>query len=125
MSSMHQCVIAALVLAAGCGGKARGPEAYRNDTQSLLEARSAQLQSCYDAALATDATLAGKVRVSFVVAKKTGAVKDAKVDPATAAPAPLNACVLKVLEGLVLDPADRNEGRATFEYEFRAPPAST
>jgi hypothetical protein len=33
--------------------------------------------------------------------------------------------VLKAVEGLKLDPPDRNEGRATFVYEFKPAPAAT
>jgi hypothetical protein len=118
-------VVTVLALAIGCGGKARGPDTYRADTQSLLSLRSAQLKTCYDAALASDATLAGTVRVNFVVAKKTGMLTKATIDPASTAPEPLGRCVLQALDGLKLDPPDRNEGRATFEYAFQAQAAST
>src|SRR5262249_27071268 len=43
---------------AACGGTARGLEAYRTDTANLLETRNAQLQSCYDDALKSDAKAA-------------------------------------------------------------------
>lgn len=109
---------------AACGGKARKPDVYRADTRQLLDMRNAQLKSCYDSALASDPTMAGTVKVQFVVAKKTGTVTDAKVDPASTAPAPLGECVIQALQGLKLEPPDRNEGRATFEYAFQ-PPAQT
>jgi hypothetical protein len=118
----------ALVLiatAAACGGKARGLDAYRTDTQNLLGTRSAQLESCYSDALNTDATLAGTVTVRFVVEKKTGQIKDATIDPATTAPDVLGQCVLRALDGLALAPADRNEGRAMFTYEFAPSAASS
>lgn len=115
---------AVVALTAACGGKARGTDTYRADTENMLGMRMGQLQSCYDEALAQDPTLAGTVKVQFVVAKKTGVVTGAKVDPASTAPESLNSCVLHALEGLKLDPPDRNDGRATFEYAFEPRPAS-
>jgi hypothetical protein len=107
---------------AGCGGTARNAETYRADTRQLLDVRSSQLRTCYDEALANDATLAGTVKVHFVVAKKTGAISNVTLDPQSSAPEPVGRCVVQALEGLKLDPADRNEGRATFEYTFQPPP---
>jgi hypothetical protein len=116
--------VVALAAFAGCGGKARSPETYRADTQQLLDVRTSQLRGCYDQALAKDATLAGTVKVHFVIAKKTGVITDMKLDPASTAPEPVGRCVLQALEGLTLAPADRREGRATFEYSFQPPAAS-
>lgn len=118
----------AIVLAgaAACSGTARGLEAYRADTNTLLETRSAQLKTCYDDALKTNDKLAGTVAVEFVVEKKTGAIVRPAVDPGrTTAPAILGQCVVKAVDGLVLAPPDRNEGRATFVYEFKPMPAPT
>ncbi|HEX3477734.1 MAG TPA: AgmX/PglI C-terminal domain-containing protein [Kofleriaceae bacterium] len=109
--------------AAACGGTARGLEAYRDDTSKLLETRTAQLQSCYGDALKTDAKLSGTVTVQFVVEKKTGAVSQPSVDQSkSTAPPVLGDCVVKAIDGLTLAPADRNEGRATFVYEFKPNP---
>jgi hypothetical protein len=109
-----------LVSAAACAGTARAPEAYRTDTNNLLETRSAQLRSCYEDALKTDAKLAGTVTVQFIVEKQTGAIANAAVEQdKTTAPPILGQCVVKAVDGLVLAPADRNEGRATFVYEFK------
>jgi predicted membrane-bound mannosyltransferase len=120
----HFVFVILLASAAACGGTSRGLEAYRADANKLLETRSAELARCYNAALKTDATLAGTVTVQFVVEKQTGAIKDVKVDPAkTTAPEVLDNCVLNTIAGLVLAPPDRNEGRATFVYEFGPPPA--
>lgn len=77
------------------------------------------LQSCYEDALKSDAKLAGTIKVEFVIEKKTGAIKKPQTVPATVATTPLGTCVLHALEGLKLEPADRNEGRATFEYAFQ------
>lgn len=113
-----------LACAAACSGTARGLEAYRTDTGNLLDTRSAQIKSCYDDALKTDEKLAGTVTVQFVVEKKTGAIANAAVAPdKTTAPPALGQCVVKAVEGLVLAPPDRNEGRATFVYDFKPNPA--
>lgn len=114
-------VLVLVAATAGCSGTARGLEAYRSDTQALLDTRTAQLQSCYDDALKTSATLAGTVTVQFVIEKKSGAIENPTVDAAkSTAPAPLGDCVVKAIQGLVLAPGDRHEGRATFVYEFKA-----
>jgi hypothetical protein len=117
--TIRYAIVVALT-ATACSGTARGLEAYRADTEKLLDTRSAQLQSCYDAALKDNSHLAGTVTVQFVVEKKSGTILNAAVDAAhsTAAP-PLRDCVVKAVDGLKLDPADRNEGRATFVYEFK------
>jgi hypothetical protein len=112
----------AIALLGACGGKARSTDVYRAHTQQLLDVRTSQIQGCYDQLLAGDANLAGTVKVRFVVAKKTGVVEKATVDPASTAPAPLGECVLQALQGLKLEPADRNEGHATFEYSFQPKP---
>jgi hypothetical protein len=113
-----------LAAAAGCSGTARGLEAYRNDTQALLATHNAQLQVCYDDALKADAKASGKVAIQFVVEKKTGEITHAAIDPKqTTAPQALGDCVLKAVAGLKLDPPDRDEGHATFVYEFKPAPA--
>ena len=113
-----------LILAAACGGTSRGLEAYRTDTQRVLETRNAALKSCYDNALRSNANLTGTVTIRFVVEKGTGAIKGTSVDGAgTSPPNLLGDCVLQALDGLKLEPPDRNEGQATFVYEFK--PAAT
>jgi hypothetical protein len=115
---------ASLLAVAACGGTARGLEAYRDDTGKLLATREAQLQSCYSDALKSDAKLSGTVTVQFVVEKKTGTVTQPQVDQSkSTAPAVLGDCVVKAVDGLTLAPPDRNEGRATFVYEFKPNPA--
>jgi hypothetical protein len=108
------------LLALGCSGTARGLEAYRTDTQKLLETKQDTVKTCYDAALAKDAKAAGTVVIKFDVAPKTGAITNAMVDPAkTTAPGPVGECVLQAVQGLKLDPPDKNPGRASFAYEFK------
>jgi hypothetical protein len=117
--------VATILLAlAGCAGTARGLEAYRTDTQHLLETRNAKITSCYTEALKADTKAAGTVTVTFVVEKKTGKVTNAALDPAkTTAPQAVGRCVLDAVDGLVLDPPDRNEGRATVVYELEPKPS--
>jgi hypothetical protein len=113
-----------LIFAAACGGTSRRLEAYRTDTQRLLETRNVALKSCYDNALRSNAKLTGTVTIRFLVEKGTGAVKGASVDGAGSPPPNLlGDCVLQAIDGLKLEPPDRNEGQATFIYEFK--PAAT
>ncbi len=113
-------IASALVSGTGCSGTARGLEAYRTDTQKLLETRNDQIKGCYDAALKGDAKASGTVTVTFVVEKKTGTISKAAIDSTkTTAPASVSDCVVKAIDGLKLAPPDRNEGRATFVYEFK------
>jgi hypothetical protein len=119
-------VLAVALSVVACSGTARGLEAYRADTQKLLQTRDDQVRGCYDAALASDAKLSGTVTVTFVVEKKTGTVAQPAIDAAkTTAPQSVSGCVLRAVEGLKLDPPDRNEGRATFTYEFKAGAATS
>jgi hypothetical protein len=119
-------VIAKLALAsalvaavlAGCGS-ARTVDAYRDDTQKLLTAQQPTIQTCYQSALTNHPDLSGTVTVDFTVEKKTGVIKDAAVDPKTTAPKELGDCVVQALANLKLDPGDRNEGKATFVFDFK------
>lgn len=117
---------AALASTAACAGPSRNVASYRDDTASLLETRNPELKACYEAALQTDTKLAGTVTVQFVVQGESGTIKNPTIDPtrSTATPA-LGECVLKAINGLVLAPPDRNEGRATYTYEFRPDAAPT
>ena len=122
--TMIRIALTCLIITAACGGTSRGLEAYRTDTRSLLETRNVALKSCYDSALRADAKLMGTVTIKFVVEKGTGTIKGASVDSAgTSAPSTLGDCVLQAVSGLKLEPPDRNEGQATFVYEFK--PATT
>jgi hypothetical protein len=118
----------ALVMGVGasaCSGTARGLEAYRADTQKLLDTRDAQLAGCYQTALQADPTLKGTVTVDFVVEKKSGVIGKIVVDPAQSnASKTLDDCVVNAVTGLMLAPADRHEGKATFVYDFNLTPAA-
>jgi hypothetical protein len=112
--------LATLVAAslAGCG-TARTADAYRADTQKLLDAQQPSIEHCYQSALANHPDLTGTVTVDFTVEKKTGVVKDAAVDAKTTAPKELGDCVVQALANMKLDPPDRDEGRATFVFDFK------
>lgn len=117
----HLCVLA---LVAGCSTTARTPATYRSDTEQLLASRHGVVKACYDAALARDRVAAGTVTVTFVVEKRTGAIRQASVIPERSrGSSQLYACVLDALAGLRLAPGDRNEAHATFVYELRPSPS--
>jgi len=110
-------------LTLGCQFTARSAEDYNKETSHLLASKKDQLKTCYDTALQSDKTAAGKVAVTFTVEPKTGAIQDAKInEPESTAPKPLQQCVLNALNGLALDPPDQREGVASFTYEFKANP---
>jgi TonB family protein len=118
-------VIARLALAvafvdaiAACG-TARTADAYRADTQKLLDAHQPDIEHCYQSALANHPDLTGTVTVDFTVEHKTGAVKDVAVDAKTTAPKELGDCVVQALTNMKLDPPDRDEGKATFVFDFK------
>ncbi len=109
------------LLATGCSFHARDADSYRKATRALLETRSGDIKGCYDAELQKDPKVGGKVVVQFTVKKETGAISDAKVvEKKSDAPASLSECVVKAIDGLALDPPDKRDGDAQFEWEFQA-----
>ena len=122
MNRIFALAVLAIPMATACAATKRSPQAYRADTQQVLESRNAQIKACYDKQLASEggAAAGGTITVRFVVEKKTGAFTKATVDPsASSAPEPLVVCVLEALNGLKLEPPDASEGQATFRYELR------
>jgi hypothetical protein len=118
-------------LAAGflgaCGGAVRTAEPYRDDVAKVLESKSSDVKLCYDGILKNKKDVSGKVTVHFTVEAKTGSFKDiTTIADGTTAPPELGTCVTSALSGLVLTPADVNNGDATYVYEFTvgAPAAS-
>jgi hypothetical protein len=109
-----------LVGASGCGAGARLPDQYKADTRALLETRNGDIKACYDAALAQNKDLSGKVVVHFMVESETGMIKEAAVLPESTAPENLSSCIVNAISGLTLDPPDVNDGDATFMWEFQA-----
>jgi hypothetical protein len=111
------------LLSVACSGgfAVRSADAYRDDSRQLLSTRNEAVRSCYDEALKENPQAAGDVVVNFKVAPETGTVVDPKLDEEkTTAPASLGRCVVRVIDGLKLDPPDRNEGIATFRWAFKA-----
>ncbi|HWO19803.1 MAG TPA: hypothetical protein VNO30_13550 [Kofleriaceae bacterium] len=120
------CSFAAVVAAAcaGCssGLKQRSQQAYRAETQELLDKRSLRIRRCYDEVLATKPSsgISGTVTIRFVVEKETGVFRRMTIDPGmTTASEFLVECVLESLRGLRLYPPDGNEARAKFRYELK------
>lgn len=108
----------------GCGFAARSPEMYRDDTQKVLETKSADIKACYDGILHGKPGVGGKVTVKFEVEEDTGKLKNVTVDQASSnAPPEVGECVKKSLEGLAINPPDARLGQAAFVYEFSQPPA--
>jgi hypothetical protein len=117
---MMKLVILACVLGGAACGTARSQAVYAADASRLLETRNSDLQRCYNEVLKTHPGAAGVVTVKFVVLPSSGTIKDATIDRAqTTAPDVVNRCVLDSMVGLDLAPPDRNEGHATFVYEFK------
>lgn len=111
----------ALCIASGCSFHARDADSYRKATRAVLETRSGDIKSCYDAELKKDPKVGGKVVVKFTVKKKTGEIADVKVvDKRSDAPASLSQCVVNALNGLAIDPPDERDGEAQFQWEFQA-----
>jgi hypothetical protein len=104
---------------AGCSFHARDAASYRKDTRALLETKNDDLKGCYDAELKKDPKVGGTVVVTFKVAKKTGQIIGAKVDPSSTAPESLGRCVVQAIGGLALQPPDERDGDATFRWEFQ------
>lgn len=113
--------VAGCSLVVGCGhGVTRDQAGYRDATREVVTAHNAQVKSCYDAALAQQPTLAGRVVLSFKVQAETGKVVDPQVDKAaTTAPDSLSQCVVQAVQGVSLTPPDKNEGHASFSWEFK------
>ena len=87
--------------AAGCGGYARTPEQWSDDTTKILEAQNEPIKACYNKALRADPKLAGLVFVTFTVEDETGRIRKVKIDNSkTTAGEPIRRCVLDSLRDL-------------------------
>lgn len=120
-------LLAPLVIGLGCTFYARDPDAYQEVTRELVETKDGDIKDCYDVALETNETVKGTVVVNFTVEKKTGKIMNPMVDTAKSdAPPELGQCVVRAVDGLVLDPPDAREGQASFVWNFEAgPPKSS
>jgi hypothetical protein len=111
------------LLTAGCSHLARDTPTYERDTSALLDTRTDALQACYDAELARNPSLLGKLTVHFTVEKKTGKIIALEWDRnRSSVSETLATCVVSALYGLALAEPDRREGDATFTYVFRVVP---
>jgi hypothetical protein len=116
---MKRIALIAAIFATGCA--ARGSQMYHDDTAKMFELKQADMKGCYNNVLKTDAAAQGTVAVKFSWEKSSGKLMSLAVDPAgTTAPAPVQECVKKGLEGLVINPADQREGQGTWTFEFKA-----
>lgn len=123
MKTTHSIPLAALILAGtgilGCGFAARSPDMYRDDTKAVLESKNNDIKACYDGILKTTPGAGGKVTINFEVETEAGKIVNVVVDKAnTTAPAPVQECVTKSLNGLALAPPDKRLGQATWVYDF-------
>ena len=103
-----------------CSGSfyARSPDDYRTATRALLESKESNFKQCYQNVLASTPDASGTVAVSFVLEEKTGKITTPATLPESTAPEPLRECVVKSLDGLVLDPPDQRKGVATVTFDF-------
>jgi len=112
--------LASTLVSVGCGGYTRTPDQYTDDTFKVLSAQSEPIRACYNKVLKGNPQLNGNVTVNFIVDNKTGRIRRVRIDNArTTAPEPVARCVLDSLHDLKLTPADKNEGRATWTWEFK------
>lgn len=118
----RQAVLAVFVLLTpACSYIARDTATYERDTSALLDTRADAVQACYDAELARNPSLVGKLTVRFEVEKRTGKLVALEWDRNRSSVSDtLATCVVSALYGLELAEADRRAGDATFTYVFRA-----
>ena len=120
MRAFGYCGCLFLGLLAGCSFHARDADSYRKATRELLETRNPDIKGCYDAELKQNPAAAGTVLVKFNVQKESGKlINIAVAEGSSSAPASLQQCVVKAIDGLALDPPDEREGDATFQWEFQ------
>jgi hypothetical protein len=106
-------------LSTACQFYARDAKDYQKATRDLLDTKSAEIKACYESAKQADGKAKGTVVVHFLVEAKTGRVLAPEVLSESTAPKELGECVVKSINGLVLNPPDQRLGDATFSYEFK------
>ncbi|HTJ85064.1 MAG TPA: AgmX/PglI C-terminal domain-containing protein [Polyangiaceae bacterium] len=106
---------------AGCGGDARSPSDWQDDTQKMLESSNEAIKTCYDAELQKNRKLQGSVTVTFTILRGNGHVKKPRVDQArTTGGDALKKCVVDNIQDLKLEPPDANHGEATYTWIFNS-----
>lgn len=130
-TTLHRfCAPLALTLAAalslvGCGGDARSPADWEQDTQKMLEGSNEAIKSCYNAELQKNRKLNGTVTVTFTIVRGNGHVKKPRVDQArTTGGDALKKCVIDNIQDLKLSPPDANHGEATYTWIFNSSEAA-
>ena len=121
MKAITAIIVLSLASLFGCsaGFAIRDADTYRRDTRDLLSTRNGMIKGCYDEQLKAGVKPSGKVVVNFIVQEETGQIINASLDAAnTTAPETLSKCVLDAIGGLTLDPADQQQGIASFVWEF-------
>lgn len=118
---MKRISLLGLVLVTGCA--ARGAQMFHDDTAKMFAMKDADMKTCYDGVLKADAAAKGTVGVNFTWEKSTGKLTNLAVDAAkTTAPAPVQQCVTKALEGMTINPADQRDGQGSWTFEFAPNP---
>jgi hypothetical protein len=109
--------LVAMTTAIGCAsGRVAGQ--YSDETRALLQTKSPTVTDCYNKQLKVNPKAAGLVTVRFTVQKETGTFTNMTIDDSSTAGPVLRECVMTALQGLVLAPADENDGEATFTWDF-------
>lgn len=114
-------MLVSVLAVAGCSFVARDTATYERDTAALLDTRDEQVRRCFEAELAHNPDLIGKLTVTFTVEKQTGKLTVLSWDRnRSSVNDSLATCVLTAFEGLALAEPDRRDGEATFTYSFRS-----
>ena len=104
--------------ATGCAY--RDAKMWNDDIQKVVEPKKPDMKACYDGVLRSDPKAAGKVAIAFEVETDGGKLQNVTVDKAkTTAPAPVQECVTKNLQGLSVNPPDKRLGQGTIEFDFQ------
>jgi hypothetical protein len=106
-------------LSTACQFYARDAKGYKKATRDLLDTKSAEIKACYENAKQANGKAKGTVVVHFLLEAKTGRILAPEVLPESTAPKELGECVVKSINGLVLNPPDQRLGDATFAYDFQ------
>ena len=119
---MHAIVVTCAIAATLQGCALRDARTFVSDTQSVTAPKQEDIRACHTQTLKSNAAAAGLVVVNFSWEKDTGKMTNLVVVPGqTTAPAELQACVTKNLEGLALQPPDKQTASMTWSYDFTIP----
>ena len=109
--------LASLIGVTGCAY--RDAKMWSDDVNKAVQPKQPDIKACYDSVLKTTPGAGGKVAVAFEVETDQGKFTNITVDKAkTTAPAPVQECVTKNLQGLAVSPPDKRLGQGTMEFDF-------